>query len=167
MKNSDLLDNHCGTQGEETDKAAVRQLRKAITKAESITVRLINYRKSGEPFWNLLTLTPVKNGAGKVGRSLWLKGMHGSVELQRLCLGVQVIKIVGVQIDVTSKPVDSKEGDGIRQPLPGEATETIGEVEKGILMVSACSHRFILPNSPLREAGRPNRTGSQLQPHSR
>ena len=56
-------------QGDETDRAAVRQLRKAVTRAEPITVRLVNYKKSGEPWWNLLTLSPVKNAAGKVRAS--------------------------------------------------------------------------------------------------
>jgi hypothetical protein len=32
----------------------------------SITLRLLNYRKDGTPFWNLLTMTPIKDGSGKV-----------------------------------------------------------------------------------------------------
>ena len=44
-----------------------------------MSVRLLNYRKDGTPFWNLLTMTPIKTPDGKV------------------------TKIVGVQVDVTSK----------------------------------------------------------------
>jgi hypothetical protein len=29
-------------------------------------VRLLNYRKDGSPFWNLLTMTPIKTDDGKV-----------------------------------------------------------------------------------------------------
>eukprot|EP00951_Prasinocladus_malaysianus_P041501 scaffold490640_cov37-Prasinocladus_malaysianus.AAC.1 len=62
----EVLGHNCRfLQGEDTDKAEVRKLRKAVARAECITTRLINYKKSGEPFWNLLTLTPVKNASGK------------------------------------------------------------------------------------------------------
>nr|AML76832.1 putative LOV domain-containing protein [Tetraselmis cordiformis] len=107
----EVLGHNCRfLQGDETDKAAVRQLRKAVTQAKSITVRLINYKKSGEPFWNLLTLSPVKNAAG------------------------QVIKIVGVQIDITSKPApESVNSKSIRQEIPIEAKLTTGVVQAGIL----------------------------------
>ena len=32
----------------------------------SLTIRLLNYRKDGSPFWNLLTMTPIKDSGGKV-----------------------------------------------------------------------------------------------------
>lgn len=30
--------------------------------------RLLNYRKDGTPFWNLLTMTPIKTPDGKVSK---------------------------------------------------------------------------------------------------
>jgi len=106
----EVLGHNCRfMQGDETDRAAVRQLRKAVTRAEPITVRLVNYKKSGEPWWNLLTLTPVKNGAGKV------------------------IKIVGVQIDVTSQPV-LDQGSARLRPNP-QAEAVTSEVAQGVLTV--------------------------------
>lgn len=33
---------------------------------EAVSVRLLNYRKDGTAFWNLLTLTPIKTPDGKV-----------------------------------------------------------------------------------------------------
>ena len=53
-------------QGEDTDKATVQQLRQAVEDGTPITTRLLNYKKNGEPFWNLLTMTPVKSSSGKV-----------------------------------------------------------------------------------------------------
>jgi len=32
------------------------------------TARLLNYRKDGTPFWNLLTMTPIKTPDGKVSK---------------------------------------------------------------------------------------------------
>lgn len=66
-------------QGEGTDPKEVAKIRDAIKKGEGVSVRLLNYRKDGTPFWNLLTVTPIKTPDGKVS------------------------KFVGVQVDVTSK----------------------------------------------------------------
>jgi hypothetical protein len=55
-------------QGEGTDRKEVAKLRDAIKKGEPISVRLLNYRKDGTPFWNLLTMTPIKTPDGKVSK---------------------------------------------------------------------------------------------------
>jgi len=56
----DVLGKNCRfLQGPETARDAVEKLRTAITKRTKITVELLNYRKNGEKFWNLLSLTPV------------------------------------------------------------------------------------------------------------
>jgi len=38
-------------QGPETDKRAVQEIRRAIDNASECTVRLLNYTKTGQPFW--------------------------------------------------------------------------------------------------------------------
>ncbi len=53
-------------QGPDTDPATVERLRAAIDAEESVTVELLNYRPDGEPFWNLLTVTPVRDDDGRV-----------------------------------------------------------------------------------------------------
>ncbi|GAX81948.1 hypothetical protein CEUSTIGMA_g9376.t1 [Chlamydomonas eustigma] len=76
----EVLGHNCRfLQGEGTDPKEVQKLRDAIKSADSVSVRLLNYRKDGTPFWNLLTLTPIKTPDGKLS------------------------KYVGVQVDVTSK----------------------------------------------------------------
>ncbi len=58
------------------------RLRDAVCKGKHVTLRLLNYRKDGTPFWNLLTMTPIKNEGGQVGhRSVWCVGhrAHGGV----------------------------------------------------------------------------------------
>ncbi|KAG7671346.1 hypothetical protein Ndes2526B_g02155 [Nannochloris sp. 'desiccata'] len=75
----EVLGHNCRfLQGEGTDPKSVDDLRTAIREGKAITVRLLNYRKDGTPFWNLLTMTPIKDEAGRV------------------------VKFVGVQVDVTS-----------------------------------------------------------------
>jgi len=53
---------------EETNKAGRKVLREAIEKGEEARALLINYRKNGERFENLLTMVPIKWVDGEVGR---------------------------------------------------------------------------------------------------
>nr|AML78305.1 putative LOV domain-containing protein [Staphylea trifolia] len=52
-------------QGEETDRKEVAKIREAVKNGKSYCGRLLNYKKDGTPFWNLLTVTPVKDDSGK------------------------------------------------------------------------------------------------------
>ena len=52
-------------QGEDTAKADVDRLRAAIENDQTVTVDILNYRASGEPFSNRLTVAPVKDQSGK------------------------------------------------------------------------------------------------------
>eukprot|EP01026_Neomeris_dumetosa_P054326 TRINITY_DN4885_c0_g1_i9.p1 TRINITY_DN4885_c0_g1~~TRINITY_DN4885_c0_g1_i9.p1 ORF type:complete len:294 (-),score=54.16 TRINITY_DN4885_c0_g1_i9:68-949(-) len=76
----EVLGHNCRfLQGEGTDPKEIAKIREGIRLDETVSVRLLNYRKDGTPFWNLLTITPIK-------------GQDGTV-----------VKYVGVQVDVTSK----------------------------------------------------------------
>eukprot|EP00658_Telonema_sp_P-2_P022540 TRINITY_DN1900_c0_g1_i3.p1 TRINITY_DN1900_c0_g1~~TRINITY_DN1900_c0_g1_i3.p1 ORF type:complete len:331 (-),score=70.93 TRINITY_DN1900_c0_g1_i3:267-1259(-) len=53
-------------QGKDTNVNAVRQLTKAIKASKEIHIILLNYKKDGTPFWNLLHITPVIGADGLV-----------------------------------------------------------------------------------------------------
>lgn len=53
-------------QGPDTDPEDVRKIREAVKNGKSFCGRLLNYRKDGSPFWNLLTITPIKDEDDKV-----------------------------------------------------------------------------------------------------
>lgn len=53
-------------QGPDTDPAAVDTLRRAIRLGQGCTVDLLNYRADGAPFWNRLSLTPLRDAGGAV-----------------------------------------------------------------------------------------------------
>ena len=55
-------------QGRDTDPAAVDRVRRAIRDRRSITEELLNYTKSGEPYWITLNLTPVLDAEGRLER---------------------------------------------------------------------------------------------------
>mmetsp|Transcript_9347 Transcript_9347/g.28515 ORF Transcript_9347/g.28515 Transcript_9347/m.28515 type:complete len:704 (-) Transcript_9347:1016-3127(-) len=87
----EVLGHNCRfLQGEGTDPKEVQKIRDATKNAQTVSVRLLNYRKDGTPFWNLLTLVPIKAPDGSLS------------------------KYVGVQVDVTSrtegKATTDKEG---------------------------------------------------------
>lgn len=51
-------------QGQDTDRAAVDEIRKAVQNKEETTVRLLNYTKAGKPFWNMLSVAPINDAEG-------------------------------------------------------------------------------------------------------
>ncbi|KAG9244351.1 hypothetical protein BJ878DRAFT_73911 [Calycina marina] len=53
-------------QGDMTDSGATKRLRKSINNYEETVELLLNYRKNGEPFWNLLYCAPLFNERGEV-----------------------------------------------------------------------------------------------------
>ena len=53
-------------QGPQTDAAAADEIRDAIRHQRACVVELLNYRKDGRPFWNRLSITPVRDGDGEV-----------------------------------------------------------------------------------------------------
>ena len=66
-------------QGDDQDQAPITLLREAIHDRREVTVVLKNFRKDGSPFWNELSLSPVRNREG------------------------EVTHIVGIQTDVTAR----------------------------------------------------------------
>ncbi|KAL4857414.1 Phototropin-1B [Chlorella vulgaris] len=90
----EVLGHNCRfLQGEGTDPKDVKKLRDSVRKGTPCCVRLLNYRKDGTPFWNLLTMTPIKDEHNRV------------------------IKFVGVQVDVTNKTEGRAYNDSAGVPM--------------------------------------------------
>lgn len=53
-------------QGKDTEEEAVDEIRKALRIGGECTVELLNYRKDGTPFWNRLSITPLKDENGVI-----------------------------------------------------------------------------------------------------
>jgi PAS domain S-box-containing protein len=53
-------------QGEGTDPAAAAEIRRAVQEGRTCSVELLNYRKGGTPFWNALSVSPVRDADGKL-----------------------------------------------------------------------------------------------------
>lgn len=53
-------------QGKDTNPEDVAKIREALESGTTYCGRLLNYKKDGTPFWNLLTIAPIKDESGKV-----------------------------------------------------------------------------------------------------
>jgi len=63
----DIIPRNCRfLQGELTDSSAVKRLRASIDSCEETVELLLNYRKNGDPFWNLLYVAPLLDERGEV-----------------------------------------------------------------------------------------------------
>ncbi|KAH6647136.1 hypothetical protein BKA67DRAFT_663480 [Truncatella angustata] len=53
-------------QGVQTDRKPVRRLKQGITEGRESVELILNYKKNGDPFWNLLYVAPLFDGNGKL-----------------------------------------------------------------------------------------------------
>nr|AML77702.1 putative LOV domain-containing protein [Peumus boldus] len=70
-------------QGPDTDPMEIAKISDAVKTGRSYCGRLLNYKKDGTPFWNLLTITPIKDDTGKV-----IKFIGMQVEVSKYTEGV-------------------------------------------------------------------------------
>lgn len=64
---NEIIPRNCRfLQNRNTDRAAVRRLKTAIDKRQESVELLLNQKKNGDPFWNLLYTTPLYDGYGKL-----------------------------------------------------------------------------------------------------
>ena len=53
-------------QGSGTDPAEIAKIRQALADGSNYCGRVLNYKKDGTAFWNLLTIAPIKDEDGRV-----------------------------------------------------------------------------------------------------
>jgi PAS domain S-box-containing protein len=63
----EVLGRNCRfLQGPDTDPTAIAEIRAAIAEQRECIVEILNYRRDGRPFWNRLSITPVRDETGVV-----------------------------------------------------------------------------------------------------
>lgn len=64
---SEVIGRNCRfLQGPDTDRSEVARIRDALRSERNYSGRLLNYKKNGSPFWNLLTITPIRDAHDRV-----------------------------------------------------------------------------------------------------
>lgn len=63
----EVLNRNCRfLQGPDTPPEEVAKIRAALKEGRQYTGELLNYRKDGTPFWNRISLTPLRNREGRI-----------------------------------------------------------------------------------------------------
>jgi len=87
-------------QGSGTDPVEISKIRQALAAGSNYCGRILNYKKDGTPFWNLLTVAPIKDEDGRVLKfigpafSLYISSCHFIVLFSTIViinLGVQCV----------------------------------------------------------------------------
>lgn len=55
-------------QGSASDAETIRRMGRAISRKESFSEEILNYRKDGSPYWIRLDATPIRDGVGEVSQ---------------------------------------------------------------------------------------------------
>ncbi|KAK9797589.1 hypothetical protein SCARD494_03418 [Seiridium cardinale] len=64
---TEIIPRNCRfLQGPQTDRTAIRRVKEAIKEERETVELLLNYKKTGAPFWNLLYIAPLRDETGKV-----------------------------------------------------------------------------------------------------
>jgi PAS domain S-box-containing protein len=69
-------------QGTKTDRVELDKIRSALSRWESVTVEVINYRKNGSEFWNEFSIVPVADRTGWYTH--WIAIQRDTTERKRL-----------------------------------------------------------------------------------
>jgi PAS domain S-box-containing protein len=79
---AEVLGRNCKfLQGRGSDPEVVDQIRTALEAEQECTVEILNYRKDGTPFWNRLSITPVRDGDNQLTHFI---GIQSDVTQRRL-----------------------------------------------------------------------------------
>jgi PAS domain S-box-containing protein len=70
-------------QGKETAREAVKAIRDCLSRDEQCRVAIINYTKSGKPFWNLLIVTPTLDSNGRISNYVGVQMRRSYVYVDR------------------------------------------------------------------------------------
>nr|AML78266.1 putative LOV domain-containing protein [Pteris vittata] len=107
-------------QGQDTDDCAVQQIRDCCKEGKSCTVRILNYRKDGSPFWNLLHMAPVRDHTAKVVYYVGVQLQLGfpQAEVRQLSRDVSPAMLQLGVVGAVKVAVRSLQGHGLRRSLP-------------------------------------------------
>ena len=77
----EIIGHNCRfLQARERTQAAREAIREAMSKGESITIEIRNYKKNGDLFWNELSISPIKSSGGEITHFI---GVQNDVTLRK------------------------------------------------------------------------------------
>ncbi|KAI3394903.1 hypothetical protein diail_2074 [Diaporthe ilicicola] len=132
-------------QGAHTDRQPVQRLKTAINEEKESVELLLNYKKNGDPFWNLLYVAPLYNHRGKVeffigGQVNCSTTIHSNVD---------VLKVLSTSSTPEAEQPENK-------PLPGHPQNTKPSARKTILKALGVRQNGSNVHIPQMDAGMEN-----------
>ncbi|KAF6240830.1 putative blue light receptor [Scenedesmus sp. NREL 46B-D3] len=110
----EVLGRNCRfLQGSGTDPQTVQTIRDAIKTGDEITVRILNYKRSGTPFWNMFTLAPMKDSDDTIRF------------------------LVGVQVDVTAQGAAGDTAAPAWTKSPSDEAEKVQQGNQAASIISS------------------------------
>ena len=122
-------------QGPDTDPAAVAEIRAAVAEERACIVEILNYRRDGTPFWNRLSITPVRDERGEVSHYIGIQSdvtarreaenrlrrakealehdLRLAVRVQQALLPPAEMRLPGLRIARTFRPCADLAGDAV------------------------------------------------------
>jgi len=115
----------CGTncrflQGEDSDPAAIETIRRAIREKRECVVEILNYRKDGQPFWNRLSITPIRDNSG------------------------EVTHFIGIQSDVTAR----RQAEDALRAAKVRLEQTNNMIHRDLQLAAQIQMSFLPPRAP-------------------
>nr|ACT35017.1 phytochrome 3 [Coniogramme intermedia var. glabra] len=99
----EVLGENCRfLQGRDTDRKAVQLIRDAVKEGRDMTVQLLNYKRSGKPFWNLFHLQAMKDKKGNLQYFIGVQeetDMPDRVEQEK----AEVMRATAQNVDVAAR----------------------------------------------------------------
>jgi PAS domain S-box-containing protein len=150
-------------QGPDTDLGAVDRIRSAIRERRSTSEELLNYTKTGEPYWISLNLTPVIDADGNVER--FISVQDDTTERKRVeRMKTQFVSTVSHELRTPLTAISGALGllvGGVVGPLPEQATKLLEMAQKNSARLTLLIDD-LLDMEKLMEGGLP--IESEVQP---
>lgn len=91
-------------QGPDTDPESAALLRQAVRRREPIRVELLNYRKNGEPYMVSISLSPLRNRAGRIIGFMAIERETSAIQREIRRLENEVAQLYGILCHLGSAP---------------------------------------------------------------
>lgn len=135
-------------QGAETDQEYIQQVRDCLAQKQECQVVLKNFRKDGTLFWNELTISPVRDTAGRVTHFIGVQtditkrraaedALHRSIACQQALLRDMFASVTGGKLTLCGTPDDLPPTlERFTDPVPLSPTSGVRELRHHTL--NAC-----------------------------
>ncbi len=94
---AEILGRNCRLlQGPDTDPTTIAEIRSALQRMQPIECEILNYRKDGSSFWNALSVSPIRDKAGRVSHFVGIQqDVTRRKEMERQLVHSQKMEAVG------------------------------------------------------------------------